>query len=56
MKAHRCPKCGSYYYGRNFPKRCYVCKASTYKLEEVDLIDWEYELITNNENLNSKLQ
>lgn len=55
MKAYKCPECG--YLNVIYPpydaslKKCPECDfdfTSYHIREEVELIDWEYELITNN--------
>jgi len=47
MKGYKC-QCGALYWGFALPEKCYVCKSDISKSREVELIDWEYELITNN--------
>ena len=48
MKAQKCPKCGEL--SKIWKKRCDNCNyLFKYEDELVEIIDWEYELITNNE-------
>lgn len=48
MKGKKC-KCGALYWGI-MPYNCYVCKTELLEAQTVEIIDWEYELITNNKN------
>ena len=53
MKAQKCPKCGHL---NEIPDGyrwmyCNVCPQDIQNIEPVEIIDWQDELITNNENL-----
>lgn len=45
MKDYKC-HCGSLYWGLVMPKKCYVCKCDMHKAKQVEMIDWEKELLS----------